>query len=200
MFQRFKLRCLPTQIVLCLQWCRIGFYGLWVHEPASLTRNYGTRILPSQLVAWLGPTSESLTPTGLLGRTGQPISLSCADPARRSKTVSVQQQPATFQGADWFSIGPECTATSAPPRLASLQTSASQSSISMLWPATSWLERGVRLADVRHQPQGKTAIINCHYWLSHNNAGSANRNYWQFPQDTLNGDEVENWFLVVELV
>ncbi len=23
------------------------------------------------------------------------------------------------------------------------------------------------------------------------------RNYWQFPQDTLNGDDVENWFLVV---
>ncbi len=25
-------------------------------------------------------------------------------------------------------------------------------------------------------------------------------NYWQLPQDTLNGDDVDNWFLVVELV
>jgi hypothetical protein len=26
------------------------------------------------------------------------------------------------------------------------------------------------------------------------------RNYWQFSQDTFNWDDVENWFLVVELV
>jgi hypothetical protein len=42
------------------------FMALCVHESASLTRNYGTCILPSQLDAWLGPTSELLTPTGLL--------------------------------------------------------------------------------------------------------------------------------------
>ena len=33
-----------------------------------------------------------------------------------------------------------------------------------------------------------------------NGSGVTDRNYWQFPQDTLNGDDVENWFLVVELV
>jgi hypothetical protein len=64
LYQRFLLRCRPTQIVLSLEWRRIGFYGLCVHEPASLTRNYGTRILPSQLDAWLWPTSESLALTG----------------------------------------------------------------------------------------------------------------------------------------
>ncbi len=32
-----------------------------------------------------------------------------------------------------------------------------------------------------------------------NGSGVTDRNYWQFPQDTLNGDDVENWFLVVEL-
>ncbi len=39
---------------------------LWlVHARArQLTRNYGTRVLPSQLDAWLRPTSESLAPTG----------------------------------------------------------------------------------------------------------------------------------------
>ena len=39
---------------------QIGFYD----EPTSLTRNYGTRVLPSQLDASLGPTPESLAPTG----------------------------------------------------------------------------------------------------------------------------------------
>ena len=33
-----------------------------------------------------------------------------------------------------------------------------------------------------------------------NGSGVTDRNYWQLPQDTLNGDDVENWFLVVELV
>ena len=33
-----------------------------------------------------------------------------------------------------------------------------------------------------------------------NGSGVTDRNYWQLPQDTLNGDDVENRFLVVELV
>ncbi len=35
-----------------------------------------------------------------------------------------------------------------------------------------------------------------------NGSGVTDRNYWQFAKDTdtFNGDDVENWFLVVELV
>ena len=33
-----------------------------------------------------------------------------------------------------------------------------------------------------------------------NGSGVTDRNYWQLPQNTLNGDDLENWFLVVELV
>ena len=33
-----------------------------------------------------------------------------------------------------------------------------------------------------------------------NSSGVTDRNYWQFSQGTFNGDDVENWFLVVELV
>ena len=33
-----------------------------------------------------------------------------------------------------------------------------------------------------------------------NGSGVTDRNYWQFSQDTFNRDDVENWFLVVELV
>jgi hypothetical protein len=77
---------------------------------------------------------------------GPPISLSCAGPARlvKSVSVSIQQQPATFHVADCFSIqvGLECAATSAPPRLDSPQTSASQRSMLMLGPATSWQPGG----------------------------------------------------------
>jgi hypothetical protein len=40
----------PLKWFYCaLQWRRIGFYGLCVHEPASLTRNYGTHEPPSQM-------------------------------------------------------------------------------------------------------------------------------------------------------
>jgi hypothetical protein len=39
-------------------------FKLCVHKPTSLTRNYGTSILPSQLDAWLWPTSELLAPAG----------------------------------------------------------------------------------------------------------------------------------------
>ncbi len=43
----------PLKWFYCaLQLCRIWFYGLCVHEPASLTWNYGTHELPSQLDAW----------------------------------------------------------------------------------------------------------------------------------------------------
>jgi hypothetical protein len=80
---------------------------------------------------------------------GPPISLSCAGPSRRAKSesLSIQQQPESFHVAYFFSIGQECAATSAPPRLALQQTSesASQRSRLMLWPATSWREWGVLL-------------------------------------------------------
>ncbi len=33
-----------------------------------------------------------------------------------------------------------------------------------------------------------------------NGSGVTERNNWQFSQDTFNGDDLENWFLVVELV
>ncbi len=33
-----------------------------------------------------------------------------------------------------------------------------------------------------------------------NGSGVIDRNYWQFSQGTFNGDDVENWILVVELV
>ncbi len=33
-----------------------------------------------------------------------------------------------------------------------------------------------------------------------NGSGVTDRNYRQFSQDTFNGDDVEDWFLVVELV
>ncbi len=33
-----------------------------------------------------------------------------------------------------------------------------------------------------------------------NGSGVTNRNNWQFSQDTFNGDDVENWFLVVKPV
>ncbi len=142
------MRCRPTQIVLSLQWRRIGFYGLCVHEPTSLSRNYGACVLPSQLDAWLagGPTSESLAPTG--GLVGcwpayPPIPESCAGPARRAKSVSIQQQPATraFQVAGCFSIRvwQECSGLASPP------TSASQRSMLMHGPATSWRGRGALL-------------------------------------------------------
>ncbi len=33
-----------------------------------------------------------------------------------------------------------------------------------------------------------------------NGSGVTDRNYWQFTQDIFNGNDVDNWFLVVELV
>ena len=32
-----------------------------------------------------------------------------------------------------------------------------------------------------------------------NGSGVTNRNSWQYSQDTFNGDDVENWFLAVEV-
>ncbi len=138
-----------------------------MHEPASLTRNYGTRVLPSQLDAWLGPTSESLAPSRVRQAgwraAGPPIRLCCAGPARHAKSVSIQQQPATFQVAGCFSISglQECAATSAPPspRPASQRASASQRSMLMLGLATSDVMAGAGgtagpAPDVRHQPAG----------------------------------------------
>jgi hypothetical protein len=93
---------------------------LWL-VPASLTRNYGTSILPSQLNAWLGTTSELLTLTGCLAGCWFAY-----QPMLCGPSVSIQQPPATFQVTDCLSIWPECAATSAPPKLASPQTSISQ--------------------------------------------------------------------------
>ncbi len=33
-----------------------------------------------------------------------------------------------------------------------------------------------------------------------NSSGVTDRNYWKFSQDTFNGNDIENWFLVVRLV
>ncbi len=69
---------------------QIGFYD----EPASLTRNYGTRVLPSQLDAWLGPTSESLAPTGgLAGCWPAYPPILCGPSKTRSVCVNSNQPP-----------------------------------------------------------------------------------------------------------
>jgi hypothetical protein len=107
---------------------QIGFYGLCSGQhPSRWLRQAGWRAA------------------------GPRIRLSCAGPARRAKSVSIQQQPATraFQVAGCFSIWQECAATFAPPRLASQRTSVSQRSMLMHGPATSWRGRGGRLVQRR---------------------------------------------------
>ncbi len=59
--------------------------------------------------------------------------------------VSIAQLPTTFQVAGCSSIGQEFAATSAPPRLASQRTLASQRSMLMLGSVTSWRGRGALL-------------------------------------------------------
>ncbi len=145
---------------------------------------YRTSILPSQLDAWLKVVS-SQHPSCWLRQAGwraagPPISLSCASPARRAKSVSIQQQPATFQVAGCFSIGPECATTSAPPTGSKACFAADLSFKEIHFDA--WASNVMAGAggaqgaagpapDV-HQPPGKTVIIDCNYCTSYNNTGS----------------------------
>ena len=49
-------------------------------------------------------------------------------------------------------------------------------------------------------PSGRLASRKKMAQAVRNGSGVTNRNNWQFSHDSFNGDDVENWFLAVELV
>jgi hypothetical protein len=94
---------------------------LCMHKPTSLTRNYRTSILPSQLDAWLWPLAQANIQVAGSGRLAGRLlaSLSAYPVLVQQDKLSHVNSTATFQVAQGcFLIGLECAAKSAPPRLA----------------------------------------------------------------------------------
>ena len=169
-----QLRCRPTQAVLefycALQWRRIRFYGLRVHEPASITELGYFQV---NLTSWPTWQAQCFRPTLWAGG----LQLACLSESAYSvraqqNTLSLchlnsYQQPFKSRTLGCSSIGPGWSAAEpAPGRPASRWTSASTRSMLISWPAAGdvMAARGAGGAagpapDVRHQPPGTTIDI-----------------------------------------